>query len=71
MPSTQNDILGGDAGAVPRGRETKPRSIDPQKRVVLPPEVLRALGAGAGDFVTFTIDGSEVRLRKVRWMVEG
>lgn len=45
----------------------KPRAIDAQMRVILPPEVLQALDLEAGDFVGFELDGSDVRLRKVRW----
>jgi bifunctional DNA-binding transcriptional regulator/antitoxin component of YhaV-PrlF toxin-antitoxin module len=56
---------------VAKSSEPKPRSIDPQNRIVLPPEALRALGAGAGDFVTFEIEGSNVRLRKIRWVPDG
>ena len=50
--------------------EPKPRSIDPQNRVVLPPEVLRALGVNTGDYVTFEVNGSDVRLLKVRWVFD-
>lgn len=44
--------------------------IDGHKRVILPQEVLDALGAKEKDFVTFTIDGSGVRIVKVRWIPE-
>ena len=50
--------------------DSKPRSIDPQNRVVLPPEVMRALGAATGDYVQFEIDGGSVRIHKVRWVVD-
>lgn len=48
--------------------ESKPRSIDPQNRVVLPQEVLRALEVSTGDYVTFEINGGDVRIHKVRWV---
>lgn len=51
-----------------KSSEPKPRSIDPQNRVVLPPEVMRALNVDAGDYVTFEVSGHEVRLIKVRWV---
>lgn len=50
--------------------DPKPRSIDPQNRVVLPPEVMRALGVTNGDYVTFEINGSDVRIHKVRWVLD-
>ena len=50
--------------------EPKPRSIDPQNRVVLPPEVMRALGVSTGDYVTFEISGGDVRIHKVRWVFD-
>lgn len=48
--------------------ESKPRLIDQQNRVAIPPEVLEALGADAGDYVVFEVEGGEVRLVKVRWV---
>lgn len=53
-----------------RASQSKPRSLDAQNRVVLPPEVLRAIGVTGGDYVTFEVDGSDVRLLKVRWVPE-
>lgn len=50
--------------------EPKPRLIDRQNRVALPPEVLRALQVKAGDYVSFDIDGAVVRIHKVKWVVE-
>lgn len=50
--------------------DPKPRSIDPQNRVVLPPEVMRALSVTNGDYVTFEINGGDVRIQKVRWVVD-
>lgn len=50
--------------------DSKPRSIDPQNRVVLPPEVMRALGASTGDYVTFEVNGADVRIHKVRWVLD-
>lgn len=51
--------------------EPKPRAIDPQNRVVLPREVLRALDVRSGDFVTFEINGADVRIVRVRWVRDG
>lgn len=48
-------------------KDSKPRLIDQQNRVALPPEVLHALGAEAGDYVLFEVDGRTVRLVKVAW----
>ena len=48
--------------------DRRPRVLDAQKRIVLPPDVLEALGLRVGDFVTFDVDGSDVRLRRVRWV---
>lgn len=50
--------------------EPTPYKIDPQRRVRLPPEVLDALDAKAGDFVTFDIDGSSVKIHRVRLTVD-
>lgn len=50
--------------------DPRPRQIDAQNRVVLPSEVMRALGVANGDYVTFEIAGGEVRLHKVRWIVD-
>lgn len=50
--------------------EAKPRPIDNKNRIVLPPAVLKALGASVGDFVAFEIEGKQVRLRRVHWRVE-
>lgn len=50
--------------------DAKPRLIDHQNRVALPGEVMRALGVRSGDYVAFEIKDGEVRLRKVRWVVE-
>jgi bifunctional DNA-binding transcriptional regulator/antitoxin component of YhaV-PrlF toxin-antitoxin module len=48
----------------------KPRIIDTQNRVLLPPEVLEALGAGPGDYVSFQVDGPRASIYKVRWLPE-
>jgi bifunctional DNA-binding transcriptional regulator/antitoxin component of YhaV-PrlF toxin-antitoxin module len=45
----------------------KPRLIDRQNRVALPPEALSALGVKAGDYVTFEIEGKAVKILKVVW----
>lgn len=50
--------------------DSRPRQIDAQNRVVLPSEVMRALGVANGDYVTFEIAGGDVRLHKVRWIVD-
>lgn len=51
--------------------EPKPRAVDQQNRIALPPEAMAALGIKQGDFVTFEIEGNSVRLHKVRWVVDG
>lgn len=53
---------------VPRLPDIKPRVVDGQYRVVLPPQVRAALGIDRGDHVTFEVDGADVRLRRVRWV---
>lgn len=58
------------APAVEKRQGPRPRVIDPQNRVVLPPEVMKSLGVRVGDHVSFEVDGFEVRLRRVRWVVE-
>lgn len=47
----------------------RPRLIDQQKRVALPPEVLRALDVGSGDYVLFRLKGREVHVLKAKWTV--
>lgn len=51
-------------------QEPKPRLIDRQKRVALPPDVIKALGVQSGDHVAFEIDGERVTIHKVRWVIE-
>lgn len=51
-------------------RGLKPRPIDNKYRVVLPPRVRSALGVQVGDFVSFEVEGKEVRLRRVRLLLE-
>lgn len=48
--------------------EPKPtvRRIDAQKRIHLPPEALKALGADVGDYVSLTVCDDRVEVRKVR-----
>jgi hypothetical protein len=31
---------------------------------------MRALGLSAGDYVTFVIDGADVRIQKIRWVAD-
>ena len=50
--------------------ESKPRVIDRQKRVALPSQVLDALGVESGDYLTFTVNGANVSLHRVRWSKE-
>ncbi len=50
--------------------QIRPRLIDPQKRVILPAEVLDALNLEAGDYVGFEVSDGEVRLRKVEWVMK-
>jgi len=50
--------------------ESKPRLVDQQNRVSLPPEVLEALQVKAGELVAFSVDGKNVRLHKVLWRVD-
>lgn len=50
--------------------DPRPRQIDAQNRVVLPSEVMKALGVNTGDYVMFEIAGAEVRLHKVRWVLD-
>jgi hypothetical protein len=54
-----------------RPSEAKPRLIDGHRRVILPQEVLDALGAHEGDYVSFAIQGKDVRLLKVKWVPAG
>lgn len=48
----------------------KPRLIDRQNRVALPPDVLAALKLEAGDYVVFEIEDGKARLHKVKWTPE-
>jgi bifunctional DNA-binding transcriptional regulator/antitoxin component of YhaV-PrlF toxin-antitoxin module len=56
--------------AKPPTPDPRPRVIDHQNRVALPPEVLRALGVTTGDYVAFEVSGDDVRLQRVRWVVD-
>lgn len=47
-----------------------PRLVDQHMRVVLPKSVADALNVEAGGYVVFLVDGSEVRLRKVKLALE-
>ena len=53
-----------------RGEEPKPRLIDRQNRVALPPDVLKALDVKAGDHVAFEVNGKVVNIHKVKWTIE-
>lgn len=44
-----------------------PRAIDAQGRVLLPREILDALGVGPGDWVGFAVEGDEARIYRVKW----
>lgn len=50
--------------------DVTPRRIDQQNRVALPPEILEVLDAEAGDYVTFEVEGGDVRVVKVKWVAE-
>ena len=54
----------------PEPWESKPRIVDRQKRVAFPAEVLKALKVESGDYVTFTVSGSDVTVNRVRWAKE-
>lgn len=49
---------------------TRPRLVDSHMRVVLTPEVAKALRVRPGDHVAFVLEGDEVRVRKVRLALE-
>jgi bifunctional DNA-binding transcriptional regulator/antitoxin component of YhaV-PrlF toxin-antitoxin module len=46
--------------------ELIPRKIDPQNRIVLPPEVLEVLGAKAGEYLGYELGRDSVTLHRVR-----
>lgn len=48
--------------------EPRPRLIDRQNRVALPPEIMDALSVETGDYVAFEVEDGKVRLYKVRWV---
>lgn len=48
----------------------KPRLIDTQNRIILPPEAMSYLKAKAGDYLAVTTDAAGVHLRKVEWVVK-
>lgn len=52
------------------GPTREPRKIDAQGRVHVPPEVMRVLGVGPGDYVLFDVADGAVTLRRVRWVPE-
>ena len=52
------------------GTRPDPRKIDSQGRIHLPPEVMDALGVKRGDHVGFEVAGSEIRLVRVKWVVD-
>ena len=43
----------------------KPRLVDQHKRVVVPKEVLEALGIDSGDYVAFKVENRTARMFKV------
>lgn len=47
-----------------------PRIIDPSRRLILPQEVLDAMGVKPGDHLGFKIDGKKVHLVKATWNLE-
>lgn len=49
---------------------SKPRLIDGQNRVALPPEVLSALGVKSGDYVAFEVKGADVSVHRVKWALD-
>jgi len=54
----------------PTGGTPPPRALDRQNRIVLPPEVIAALGVKEGDFVGFRIDGKKVLIHRAKWVLE-
>jgi bifunctional DNA-binding transcriptional regulator/antitoxin component of YhaV-PrlF toxin-antitoxin module len=53
-------------GSPPDVSDLIPRKIDPQNRIVLPPEILEALGAKKGDYLGYELSRDGVRLHLVR-----
>lgn len=47
----------------------QPRLVDNRNRIALTREALDALGVGTGDYVILDVDGDEVRIRPVDWVV--
>lgn len=43
-----------------------PRKVDPQGRIVLPPEALKALDVNPGDYIGYEVLKDRVVLHKVR-----
>lgn len=43
-----------------------PRKVDPNSRVVLPPEVLKALDVKVGDYIGYEVHEGRVVMHKVR-----
>lgn len=50
--------------------QIRPRLIDPQRRVILPPEVMEALHVDIGDHVAFSIEDGMVRLHRVEFVLK-
>lgn len=46
--------------------ELIPRKVDPNSRVVLPPDVLKALGIRPGDYVVFDIQQEGVTIYRAK-----
>lgn len=53
-----------------RASESAPRLIDNRKRIALTAEALEALKAKPGDFLVVVVDGSDVRLKRIEWVVK-
>lgn len=53
-------------GVCPDMVDLIPRKIDPQNRIVLPPEVLAELGAKSGDYLGYEIASEGIRLHLVK-----
>lgn len=52
----------------PQDRDPKPKTIDPQNRVTIPPDVMEALNLKPGDFVTITAEDGHARIVPVKWV---
>lgn len=57
--------------ALPSPKTLPPRIIDPSRRLIIPDEVMKALGAEPGDYVGFILEGPRVVLAKATWRLNG